>query len=350
MCGQSRSGKTFALGIILEKILLSKNAPRIIVLDPNSDFTSLDQMRSKLQYDATLLVPRSDETYAALKDEYGQIATGIRILRPSASGSPGLRIRLDDLDRYEQGAVLQLDPIRDLQVFNAFSKVIAALERELYSWEIITDKLMRDFAVSTLDLGLRIQNLRVAQWEVWCRNQEPSIVRELEKDDWRCIVIDLGSLRSAEEKAVAVIAVLNYLWRVRNPDRPVLLVADEAHNICPHDPSNQMERICTDYIIRIAGEGLKYGLRLLLATQRPAKIHANVSSQCENLILMRMNTQSDLDGLGATFSQAPPMLVARSRYFRQGESLIIGEIVKTPTFAKFEGRISYEGGRGAPLR
>jgi hypothetical protein len=60
---------------------------------------------------------------------------------------------------------------------------------------------------------------------------------------------------------------------VPSPREPVLLVLDEAPNICPPEPANQMEDIATDYIVRIADEGLKYGLRLLLASQRPAKIH-----------------------------------------------------------------------------
>src|SRR5215208_2662803 len=44
LCGQSGSGKTFALGVILERLLLETDL-KIIVLDPNSDFVRLDRMR-----------------------------------------------------------------------------------------------------------------------------------------------------------------------------------------------------------------------------------------------------------------------------------------------------------------
>src|SRR5919109_2109518 len=135
MCGQSRSGKTFALGVILEQILLSENAPRIVVLDPNSDFVRLNEIRSKLQHDATRHAPRSDDEYTAIEARYRQCSPTIRILRPFA-GNPPLRIRLSDLNRYEQGAVLQLHPINDLQAFNAFSKVIETLGNKLYSWQV----------------------------------------------------------------------------------------------------------------------------------------------------------------------------------------------------------------------
>lgn len=346
MCGQSRSGKTFALGVILEQILLSENAPRVIIIDPNSDFVRLNEIRSKPKHDETRYVPSSDEEYAAIEALFLKALPTIRVLRPYDANP--LRIRLSNLNRYEQGAVLQLHPIQDLQAFNAFAKVIETLGDRLYSWDVINDKLMRDYSASTLDLALRIQNLRVSDWDVWCKTEEPSITQELMKDDWRFMIVDVGTLPSPDQKAVVHLAVLNYLWKTKNRDTPVLLVVDEAHNICPFEPSNPMEEIVTDYVIRIAGEGIKYGLRMLLASQRPAKIHPSVLTQCENLVLMRMNSRADLEGLAPMFSQVNPALIAQSRYFVQGESLIVGEIVKSPTFAKFEGRITHEGGGDAP--
>lgn len=346
MCGQSRSGKTFALGVILEQILLSETAPRVIIIDPNSDFVRLNEFLTKKEHDEKRHEPRTDDEFAEIKKRYEEILPTIRILRPS--GAQPLRIRLSDLNRYEQGAVLQLHPIHDLQAFNSFAKVIDGLGQHLYSWEVINNKLSKEFSTSVVDLALRIQNLAVSDWDVWCKTEEPSITQELMKNDWRFMVVDVGTLVSAEQRAVANLAVLNYLWKTKDREKPVLLVLDEAHNICPSQPSTPMEEIATDYVIRIAGEGIKYGLRLLLATQRPAKIHPNVLTQFENLVLMRMNSKADLEGLSPIFSQVDPALIAQARYFVQGESLVVGEIVKSPTFAKFEGRITREGGGDAP--
>jgi DNA helicase HerA-like ATPase len=212
-----------------------------------------------------------------------------------------------------------------------------------YSWEVINSALVSDARPSSLDLIMRIQNLRVADWPVWCQTEEPSMAEILRQENWRGAVVDVGSLPSPDERAVSAIAVLNYLWKAKDLKKPVLLVIDEAHNICPQEPANQIQEIATDYIVRIAGEGLKYGLRLLLVSQRPAKIHASVLTQCENLVLMRMTSRADIESLSQTFSQVSPTLMARSRYFVQGESLVVGEIAKSPTFAKFEGRISHEG-------
>ena len=83
---------------------------------------------------------------------------------------------------------------------------------------------------------------------------------------------------------------------------------------------------------------------LLLSTQRPAKIHPNVLSQCDNLALMRMNSPGDLAELGAVFGFAPPQMLAASPYFHQGEILVAGGFVPAPTFVQVGARRTREGG------
>jgi uncharacterized protein len=81
-----------------------------------------------------------------------------------------------------------------------------------------------------------------------------------------------------------------------------------------------------------------------VSTQRPSKIHANVLSQCDNLVLMKMNSASDLAHISQIFSQAPATFLDQSPHFAQGESLLAGKLVRNPTFGGFEGRFSEEGG------
>jgi hypothetical protein len=159
------------------------------------------------------------------------------------------------------------------------------------------------------------------------------------------MVLDIGTLASQPERSVVATAVLNQFWNVRYEKEPLLLVIDEAHNVCPSQPSGRLEQLSTDHAIRIAGEGRKYGLYLLLASQRPAKLHPNIVSQCDNLILMKMNSRADLNGIAEVFSQVPVSLLGRAALFDQGESLVVGGITRSPTYVKFEGRFTKEGGR-----
>ena len=85
--------------------------------------------------------------------------------------------------------------------------------------------------------------------------------------------------------------------------------------------------------MRIAAEGRKFGIYLLVSTQRPQKVHENVISQCDNLVLMRLNSTAD-----AGVRRERLLLRAagpdRPRHdFRLGEALVAGKISPAPRAA-----------------
>ena len=98
----------------------------------------------------------------------------------------------------------------------------------------------------------------------------------------------------------------------------MLIVIDEAHNVCPQEAEDPLTAIATEHAVRIAGEGRKFGLYLLVSTQRPQKVHENVLSQCDNLLLMRMNSTADLGFVGDVFSFVPRSLLERATTFQPG--------------------------------
>jgi DNA helicase HerA-like ATPase len=349
LCGQSGSGKTFALGIILERLLLETDL-RIVVLDPNSDFVRLDRIRPLADVNRTSSRELSPESYDGFFERYRRIVPRLKIVRPTPYAkdpSKLLRIRFSDLEGHEQGLVLKMDPLRDREEFNTYWRTIEGLSKERYSLSEVKETVRRDLSAEARQLGLRIENLGVTDWSLWSAADEPSLIDVLD-EDWRCLVVDSGTLASPEEQSIVAMAVLGHLWRYRHRRQPILIVADEAHNICPQEPADELEAAVTSHAIKIAGEGRKFGLYLLVATQRPSKIHANVLSQCDNLVLMKMNSTSDLAHVSQIFSQAPTTFLDQSPQFAQGECLLAGKIVQNPTFGGFEGRFSEEGGTDVP--
>jgi DNA helicase HerA-like ATPase len=207
---------------------------------------------------------------------------------------------------------------------------------------------VRDAAVSGLSpegrqIALRIDNLGVAEWKLWAAAGERSVLDAV--DGAGCAtVIDLSSLDSPAEQALTAGTVLNHLWERRAERRPALVVVDEAHNLCPARPGFPLQEEGRDQLVRMAGEGRKYGLHLLLVTQRPEKVDANALSQCDNLILMRLNGAADVERIAAAFSFVPRALIADAPTFAKGEALFAGGIVGRPMRAAFEQRLSPEGG------
>jgi DNA helicase HerA-like ATPase len=125
---------------------------------------------------------------------------------------------------------------------------------------------------------------------------------------------------------------------------PTLLVIDEAHNLCGTDPASPVAERLLERLIQIAAEGRKYGLWLLLSSQRPSKIHPQVLSQCDNLMLMRMNSPDDVAELGRVFGFAPKSMLQASNGFVQGEALLAGGFAPVPMLVQVRERLTAQGG------
>ncbi len=254
-------------------------------------------------------------------------------------------MRLSDLSRDDQARLLDLDPLLNREEFNAFWTLVSRLKgRQLTD---VQAAAANDLSDTTRQVLLRINNFGVSTWSVWTRDDEVSLAERFDSDS-RGLVMDLSGFERQAERSAVALATLRQLWTNRESRQPVLLVIDEAHNICPAVPTDSIQQALTDLVVMLAGEGRKYGLYLLLSTQRPDKLHPNVISQCDNLLLMLMNSQADLETLGSIFSFVPADMLAESVSFRQGEALIAGKIVNAPMLVKMGQRLSREGGADVP--
>ena len=334
LCGQSGSGKTYTLGVVLERLLLHTSL-QLVLLDPNSDYVRLDTLRRELPADAP----------DGLSDRWSSLVRGLRVFGPEA-GRP-LRVLFGRLPHRTQALVLGLDPVADPEGYAVFRRVAGSFAGTEYSLSQLVGA-----AAATLDeparrLALRVRALGVDEWSVWAEPGATTVGDEL-GDDWRAAILDLGGLPSAEERAVLSATVLDALWERRGEHVPRLIVVDEAHNVCPSDPVGPHQALAVDQAVRIAAEGRKFGLYLLLSTQQPQKLHPRVLSQCDNLLLMRMNSAADIARLAETFSFVPEAFLARSPAFGLGQGLAAGRIAPDPVFFQTGGRWTEEGGSDLP--
>ena len=85
----------------------------------------------------------------------------------------------------------------------------------------------------------------------------------------------------------------------------------------------------------IAKEGRKYGVGLLLITQRPSELDETVLSQCGTMIALRMNNSKDRGYIRSAVQDELQSMVDLLPSLRTGEALISGEAVKIPSRVKF---------------
>lgn len=333
-CGQSGSGKTYALGVVLEQLLLETKLP-LLILDPNADFVRLGERREPL--------PASRQ---ATSSGWGPDPfDDVRVLRSTATGSDHLRVRFVDLPLASRAAVLGLDPIIDRDEYN----VLVHLENELgvLGGRDLVPSLRAEGATARHALASRIENLGVLDWDLWAWGGRSA--EDVVDERPRATVLDLGGFRSPAEPHVAALSMLDHLWAKREERNPILIVIDEAHNICSPDPVSPVQRALTERITQIAAEGRKFGLWLLLSTQRPSKIPINVLSQCDNLVLMKLASPRDLAELADVFGSVPPELLHLAMRFAQGQAVVAGGFIGDPSLVQLGSRITHEGGSDVPV-
>jgi Helicase HerA, central domain len=330
-CGQSGSGKTYALGVMLEQ-LIAQTALPMVIFDPNSDFVRLGELREGMSGTQGEALAQRD----------------IRVLRPATEGAEPLRARFTDMPARSKAAVLRLDPVIDRDEYNTVLHLSKTFSVSNMSSMVPT--LLASGNPGGVALGTRLENLGILDWEVWARADTPATEVIDTRPD--ATVLDLGGFSTPDQQLVVALSVLDDLWERRESRRPVLLVIDEAHNLCSPELDSLLAVAVRERIIQIAAEGRKFGLWLLLSTQRPSKVHPGIISQCDNLGLMRMSSPLDLEELVTYFGFAPPALMARSPWFRQGEALFAGGFVLAPTLLRIGERLTPEGGQdvGVPLR
>ena len=109
-------------------------------------------------------------------------------------------------------------------------------------------------------------------------------------------------------------------------ERPVLIVLEEAHAYL----GSGGERTASAAVRRIAKEGRKYGIGVMLVSQRPSEIDATILSQCGTLIALRLTNAADRNHIKSAASDNLEGLFAMLPVLRTGEAIVVGEAVNLP--------------------
>ena len=117
-------------------------------------------------------------------------------------------------------------------------------------------------------------------------------------------------------------------------DVPIMIVCEEAHNYVPRTGGAQYNA-SRKSIERIAKEGRKYGVTLMVVSQRPSEVSDTIFSQCSNYIALRLTNSVDqnyikslLPDLSSGIGDILPNLV-------QGEFLAVGDAMLMPSVGRF---------------
>lgn len=153
-------------------------------------------------------------------------------------------------------------------------------------------------------------------------------------------ILDLSGMPSSQLDmllgSILDIIFQSSMWgrnlKVGMKNRPILLVMEEAHRYL----SNQNEGLSKSMVQKIAKEGRKFGVGLMLVSQRPSEIDETILSQCGTLFALRISNSNDRGRVKSAMSDGLSVIIDSLPILRTGEAIIVGEAAKLPLRCRFK--------------
>lgn len=339
--GSTGAGKSGTVAAIIHSILergdknsYEKWKPRIIILDPHGEYGTAFADHTKLSSDdGTLTLPywllNFQETVALLIGKTEFVATSQANIVKSALMAA----------REEGAQQLGLDA-NSITVDSPVPYKLSTLKAKIdadkppqASKQDSHNSILQKLEVLMTDARLRFM---MEEWNDGGNDPFPEVIKQLTGDGPQPRIVDLSGVPNevaGVSSAVIARTLFNLkIWQTQ-PEResdPVLLVCEEAHRYVPNRGEAQYEA-AQEAIRRIAKEGRKYGVGLLLVSQRPSEVEATVLSQCNSWIVLRITNDADREHVRSILPDSMSGLTKMLSGLRRQEAIFVGQAAMLPS-------------------
>lgn len=188
-------------------------------------------------------------------------------------------------------------------------------------------------------LNYDAETTRIASAEEWLK-----LFGLSEQEAPRVSIIDLSML-SHEVLPYACTVIGRVLLEARESlaaarryKHPWVLVLEEAHNYArpPRSDEERGQMLSRLAFERIAKEGRKFGLSLIIASQRPSEVSQTIVSQCANFISHRLQNPDDIDHFRRIIPVQARRLLDQVTILASGEAIVFGSAFHVPTRVQFD--------------
>ncbi len=118
-------------------------------------------------------------------------------------------------------------------------------------------------------------------------------------------------------------------------DIPTMIVCEEGHNYIPKSNEAQYKS-SKKSIERIAKEGRKYGLSLMVVSQRPSEVSETIMAQCNNFVALRLTNSNDQSYIENLLPDSVGSICDVLPILKPGEALIVGDAALMPTIVQLD--------------
>ena len=392
--GSTGSGKSSAVAAIVHSVLEHqaregrKTRPSIILIDPHGEYASAfgNKARVYQAYDAlgqagviksNLILPywlmSSDEFRSLLigKTEFeatSQANTVYKALTHARLVEAGLArsalgdVPLDLLDGRHPEEPIPCDGVditkiesfdRDrpnpfeLREFHAHISLRQAMRSTAKGWDTVTPSefqreyasILNKFRVLTSDTRVRFLMNEYVRGQIALKEILRQFLSIAGGSDAPLKIIDISGLpNEVAGPLTGAIARLLFQYKLHQTREererdPTLFICEEAHRYVPNRGDAQYE-VAQSAVRRLAREGRKYGLGLMLVSQRPADIEGTVISQCNSWIVLRLSNSADQDHVSRFLPDSLAGMTKMLSSLPRQEALFVGEASAIPTKIK----------------
>ncbi|RBM25662.1 DNA helicase [Vibrio tarriae] len=358
--GSTGAGKSGTVAAVIHSILergeIAKHRhwhPQIIILDPHNEYgkafpahqrLSTDEGSLKLPYwlldleeSLSLFIGKTE---FAATSQSNIVKNALIAVREQAAEQLGLdknQLTVDSPIPYIIGSAEGLDHFgfKDGALYE--HGLIGAINAQRP--ENKDKKQHEDFSrvIRKIDSLLKDGRLKFMM-ESWDGAEDPlpTIVNQFLTQKTTVQIVDLSGVPN-EVAGVASAAIARIVFQLKvwqteaeRQNSPVLLVCEEAHRYVPNRGEAQYEA-AQSAIRRIAKEGRKYGVGLLLVSQRPSEVEATVLSQCNSWIVLRITNDADREHVRSVLPDSMSGLTKMLSGLRRQEAIFVGQAATLPT-------------------
>lgn len=374
------SGKSYTVGRIIERLVAQMNGT-VVVFDTHGEYgkafekgtvhfnSDLEHIEDPKEKDNILFI---QERLKKLQEAGG----GIKVYTPQmeefdykyAGKNNHLALQFDrfEMDDFEeilpgltepQQRVLDValrywkfkypHPPRDIKDLR---ELLSGDLEELKSWDDLSDAESRALngrsaAVASMKLKRVINEAKSFYTRAI---GEPTdiynLIGEMNEKNGRLIIVDLQGI-SDDAKQIVTALVSSEIMRAaadkQRPIRPCFLVYEEGHNYAPAGTPTISKKI----IKKIAAEGRKFGVGFAIVSQRPSKLDADVTSQCNTIITMRLKNPDDQRFITKTSDMLTKADIDELPALSTGEALLTGRSIPAPLLVKVGTKALVHGGQ-----
>ncbi len=373
------AGKSYTVGRIIERLVALHNAT-VIVFDPHGEYGRAFQ-GGQIQFANTVsdtMSERDVESLKKIKENITQLSQqdhrGIMVYTPDMDGfrtkyagkNKILALALDRFDLDEFGMILPGLPEPQQRVLDAAlrywikrtsaprdaAELIGLLTDrldDLRQWEELSDPESQALNVrSAAVVAIRLRRLLNDAKSFYSAGMEaPTDISAMTgikgESGGRLVIVDLqGVSDSARQVIVAALSseLLNAAADKSKAIRPLFIVYEEGHNFAPASAPSMSRNI----IKKIAAEGRKFGVGFAIISQRPSKLDADVTSQCNTLVVMRIKNPDDQSFIVKASDMLSRKDIDELPALSTGEALICGRSIPAPLLIRIGTKALLHGG------